>query len=68
MGWILAIVALSLVMAVMTVSELRRPARTRTAQAPELMIAERAIAVFVLGSFTFATINGLVLAAAKTLP
>jgi len=68
MGWIVAIVALSLVMTVMTIAELRRPVRASTVQLPELALADRAISVFVLGTFTLAIANGLILVAAKGLP
>jgi hypothetical protein len=68
MGWIIAIVALSLVMTVMTVAELRRPVRASTVQLPALSAADRIIALFVLGTFSVAVINGLIMVAAKTLP
>ena len=68
MGWIVAIVALSLLMTVMTIAELRRPVRASTVQLPELALADRAISVFVLGTFTLAIANGLILVAAKGLP
>ncbi len=68
MGWIVAILALSLVMAVMTVAELRRPVSTSTVQLPELTLADRVITVFMLGTFTLAIVNGLILVAAKALP
>jgi hypothetical protein len=68
MGWIIAIVALSLVMAVMTIAELRRPVRASTVQLPELTVADRVITVFLLGTFTLAIANGLIVVAAKGLP
>ena len=68
MGWIIAIVALSLIMAVMTIAELRRPVAASTVQLPELTLADRVIGLFVLGSFTVAIANGLMLLAAKGLP
>jgi hypothetical protein len=68
MGWIIAIVALSLVMAVMTVAELRRSVSVTTVQLPELTWADRVISLFVLGTFTVAIANGLILVAAKGLP
>jgi hypothetical protein len=55
-------------MMVLTISELRRPVRTSTVQLPELAIADRVIALFTLGAFTLAMVNGLILVAAKTLP
>ena len=68
MGWIIAIVALSLVMTVMTIAELRRPVRASTVELPELAIADRVIALFALGTFTLAIANGLIVVAAKALP
>ena len=68
MGWIIAIVALSLVMAVLTFAEFRRPVKASTVQLPELAVFDRILAVFVVGTFSVAVINGLVLVAAKTLP
>ena len=68
MGWIIAIVALSLVMAVMTIAELRRPVAASTVQLPELTLADRLIGLFVLGTFMVAIANGLILVAAKGLP
>ena len=68
MGWIIAIVALSLVMTVMTIVELRRPVRASAVQLSELALADRAISVFVLGTFTLAIANGLIVVAAKALP
>jgi hypothetical protein len=35
---------------------------------PELTVIDRVIALFALGMFALAIINGLILAAAKTLP
>jgi hypothetical protein len=75
MAWIVAILALSLVMtvltgvmAVMTIAELRRPVSADAVQLPELTVADRAIIVFALGMFTLAIANGLILVAAKGLP
>jgi hypothetical protein len=68
MGWIIATLALSLVMAVMTIAELRRPVSASTVRVPELTIADRLIGLFVLGTFTVAIANGLILVAAKGLP
>jgi hypothetical protein len=68
MGWIIAILALSVVIAVMTIAELRRPVAASTLQLPELTLADRVIGLFVLGTFTVAIANGLILVAAKGLP
>ena len=67
-GWIIAILALSSVMAVMTIAELRRPVAASTIELPALTIADRLIALFALGTFTVAIANGLILVAAKGLP
>ena len=75
MGWIVAILALSLAMAVMagvmtvmTIAELRRPVSTNAVQLLELTFADRAMVVFALSMFTVAIANGLILVAAKGLP
>jgi hypothetical protein len=67
MAWIIAIVAVSLVMTVLTISELRWPVTTSTVQLPELAVADRVISLVALGTFTLAIINGLILLGA-TLP
>jgi len=64
MGWIIAIVALSVVMAVMTIAAVA----ASTIELPALTIADRLIALFALGTFTVAIANGLILVAAKGLP
>ena len=68
MGWIIAILAISSVMAVLTIAELRRPIAASTVQLPELTLADRLIGLFVLSTFTVAIANGLILVAAKGLP
>ena len=68
MGWIIAILAISSVMVVLTIAELRRPIAASTVQLPELTLADRLIGLFVLGTFTVAIANGLILVAAKGLP
>ena len=68
MGWIIAILAISSVMAVLTIAELRRPVAASTIELPALTIADRVIALFALGTFTLAIANGLILVAAKGLP
>jgi hypothetical protein len=68
MGWVVAIVAVTVVMAVMTIAELRRPVAASTVQLPELTLADRLIGLLVLGTFTVAIANGLMLVAAKGLP
>jgi hypothetical protein len=68
MGWIIAVVALSLVMSVLTISELRRPVATSTVQLPELAVADGVISLFALGTFALGILNGLILVAAKGLP
>ena len=68
MGWIIAILAISSVMVVLTIAELRRPIAASTVQLPELTLADRLIGLFVLSTFTVAIANGLMLVAAKGLP
>ena len=68
MGWIIAILAISSVMAVLTIAELRRPVAASTVQLPELTLADRVVGLFVLGTFTVAIANGLMLVAVKGLP
>ena len=68
MGWIIAILAISSVMVVLTIAELRRPIAASTVQLPELTLADRLIGLFVLGTFTVAIANGLILVAAKGMP
>ena len=68
MGWIIAILAISSVMAVLTIAELRRPIAASTVQLPELTLADRLIGLLVLGTFPVAIANGLILVAAKGLP
>jgi len=68
MAWIIAIVALSLVMAVLTIAELRGPVGVSTVQLPELTLVDQAITVFALGMFAIAIIDGLIMVAAKGLP
>lgn len=68
MGWIVAILALSLVMGVLTIAELRRPVMASTIELPELTVIDRVIALFALGTFTLAIGNGLIVVAAKALP
>jgi predicted S18 family serine protease len=68
MGWIIAIVALSLVMTVLTIAELRQPVRTNVSSVPALNIGDRVIGIFVVITFAVALINGLMLVAVKILP
>ena len=67
MGWTIGIVALSLVMTVLTVAELRQPVKT-TLNLPALSLGDRVIGIFVVVTFTVAFINGFILLAAKILP
>jgi hypothetical protein len=68
MGWLVAIVALSSVMVVLVIAELRKPVSASTIDLPALSLADRVIALFALGTFTLAIVNGLIVVAAKTLP
>jgi hypothetical protein len=67
MGWTIGIVALSLVMTVLTVAELRQPAKT-TLSLPALTLGDRVIGIFVVVTFSVAFINGLILLAANIVP
>jgi hypothetical protein len=68
MACIIAIVALSLVMTVLTIAELRRPVGTSRVQLPELTFVDQAATLFALGMFAIAIIDGLILVAAEGLP
>ena len=68
MGWTIGIVALSLVMTVLTIAELRQPTSANTLRVPALTLGDRVIGVFVVVTFTVAFVNGLILVAAKILP
>jgi len=61
MGWMFAVVVLGLLMAALTLAELRQPVRAMT-------IGDRVIVVFVLSTCILAIVSGLVLLAAQTLP
>jgi hypothetical protein len=61
MAWMFAVVALGLVMATLTLVELRQPVRAMT-------VGDRVIGVFVLSTCILAIVSGLVLLAAQTLP
>jgi hypothetical protein len=68
MGWTIGIVALSLVMTVLTIAELRQPVRTSTLSVPAPSLGDRVIGVFIVITFTVAFVNGLILVAVKVLP
>ena len=68
MGWTIGIVALSLVMTVLTVAELRQQPAKTTLSLPALTLGDRVIGIFVVVTFTVAFINGLILLAANILP
>jgi len=59
MSWIIAIVAVSLVMAVLTVAELRQPVKANVLRMPDQ--------IFAVLTFSAIFIYGLVLLAAKIL-
>jgi len=58
MGWIISLVAVSLVMTILTIAELRPPAKMSA-------LGERVIAFFVAVTFAIGFIYGLTLLAAK---
>ena len=59
MSWIIAIVVISLVLAVLTIAELRQPVRANVLRMPDQ--------IFAAITFSIIFIYGLVLAAAKIL-
>jgi hypothetical protein len=67
MGWTIGMVALSLVMTVLTIAELRQPTKA-TLSLPALTLGDRVIGIFVVVTFSVAFVNGLILVAAKILP
>ena len=67
MGWIIGLVALSLIMSLLTIVELRQPVKT-TLSLPALTLGDRVIGAFVVVTFSVAFVNGLILLAFKTLP
>ena len=68
MGWIIGIVALSLIMTVLTIVELRQTAKTNTLSMPAPSFGDRVIGIFVAVTCAVAFVDGLVLLAAKVLP
>ena len=67
MGWLMSFVALSLAMAVLTIAALRQSIKTSAFTLPALSAGDRLITVFVLSTFTVASIYGLALLGAKVL-
>ncbi|MBV8823914.1 MAG: hypothetical protein JO220_02835 [Hyphomicrobiales bacterium] len=67
MGWLMSFVVLSLAMAGLTISALRRSIKTNAFALPALTAGDRLINVFVVATFTVASIYGLTLLAAKVL-
>jgi hypothetical protein len=53
---------------VLVIAELRKPVSASTIELPELILADRVVAVFALGMFTLTIVNGVILVAAKGLP
>jgi len=68
MGWIIVIVALSLVMTVLVIAGLRQPAKANALSVPAASLGDRVIGVFVAVTFTVAFVNGLILLATRVLP
>ena len=67
MGWLMSFVALSLAMAVLTIIALGQSIKTRALTLPALNAGDRLINLFVVSTFTVASIYGLTLLAAKLL-
>jgi hypothetical protein len=67
MGWIISFVALSLIMAVLTIAGLPQPIKTTAFTLPAVSIGDRVITAFVAFTFVAAFIYGVTLLAAKIL-
>jgi hypothetical protein len=67
MGWLMSFVVLSLAMAVLTMAALRQSIGPRVLTLPALGAGDRLIKLFVVSTFTVASIYGLTLLAAKVL-
>jgi hypothetical protein len=67
MGWLMSFVVLSLAMAVLTIATLRQSTKSSTLTLPALSAGDRLITVFVVSTFTVASVYGLTLLAAKVL-
>ena len=67
MGWLMSFVVLSVAMTVLTIAALRQPTRTRAFTLPALSAGDRLITLFVVSTFTIASVYGLTLLAAKVL-
>jgi hypothetical protein len=67
MGWIISLVALSLLMTALTIVELRQPIRTSALRIPALSVGDRVGVAFAACTFTVAFIYCLTLLAAKIL-
>lgn len=67
MGWLMSFVAFSVAMAVLTITALGESIKTRALTLPALGAGDRLITLFVVSTFTVASIYGLTLLAAKLL-
>ncbi len=67
MGWLMSFVVLSSTMALLTIPALRQSIKTSASALPALRAGDRLITVFVVSTFTVASIYGLTLLAAKVL-
>jgi hypothetical protein len=67
MGWLMSFVVLSLTMAILTIPALRQSIKANAFTLPALSAGDRLITVFVVSTFTVASIYGLTLLAAKVL-
>ena len=67
MGWLMSFVVLSLAMAILTIAALRQSIKTHALTLPALNAGDRLISLFVVSTFTVASIYGLTLLAAKVL-
>jgi len=67
MGWLMGFFFVSAAMAVLTIPALRPSIKTSPFTLPALKAGDRLITVFVIGTFTVASLYGLTLLAAKIL-
>jgi len=68
MGWLMCFFVLNLAIASVTISALRQSVKTNAFTLPALNAGDRLISVFVVSTFTVASIYGLASLAAKVLP
>jgi hypothetical protein len=65
MAWIIAFVALTLVMTVLALAEFRQPVKAHALKLPDLSVGDRVIAAFVVLTFAVAFVSELTLLTVK---